>query len=161
MRKFEDRYIRESNNAKFKGFHVRFSRDLKIIASKFFSKKKYGTQKNARRVARIWRTIMEKKLGLDTTKPLEKYLYKNPPFQTRPARTNKSGVVGVFYHEFISKEGRKFCCWVAAWYPQKNKLKVKSFYIHIHGYDEAKRLAIEYRKEKQKELKKLALALRR
>lgn len=154
MRRFEDRYITKHNYEKSKGFYVRFSKDQKIIACKFFSKSKYRTWKNTRRVARAWRTKIEKKLGFHLTQPIKRYKYRLPPFKTRLTRKNTSGTIGVFFDEFTDS-------WLAFWYPRKGKLKVKRFSAHTHGDAEAKDLAITKRKKEESKLEKLALAEKR
>lgn len=63
--------------------------------------------------------------------------------------TNTSGVTGVHFKRNTS--GHTF--WTAIWREEDSKNKSKSFMVEKYGYDEAFRLACEFRKNKIEELK--------
>ena len=98
--------------------------------------------------AKEWRDAMEQELDI------------NRLFEEDIRPNNKSGVTGVFYTEYWRKVRKKdkeykslVQLWVAAWCENK-KLRVKRFAITKHGYDEARRLAVEHRKKMESELKR-------
>ncbi len=97
--------------------------------------------------AREWRDAMEEELGV------------NRLFEEDIRPNNKSGVTGVYYTEYWRKvKGRKHKVfkqhWVSAWCEDKKKLR-KKFPVGKYGYEEARRLAVEYRKKMESELKRL------
>lgn len=59
---------------------------------------------------------------------------------------NKSGVTGVSLHEDV-RRNPSVDAWVANWKNLDNKLVTKSFSINKYGYDEAFRLACEWREK--------------
>lgn len=63
---------------------------------------------------------------------------------------NSSGKCGVFYKESTDKRNAKeytYSSWVAQWNSLDGKRKSKSFSIKKYGYDEAFRLACEWRQK--------------
>lgn len=59
---------------------------------------------------------------------------------------NSSGVAGVTFH-VITKRQRKLQQWRARWYALDGKRKAKCFSVNKYGYDEAFRLACEWRQK--------------
>lgn len=61
--------------------------------------------------------------------------------------TNKSGVTGVSLKTCIENNGKPYTYWVAQWRDLNNKVKSKCYSTNKYGYDEAFRLACEYREK--------------
>ena len=70
-------------------------------------------------------------------------------------KTNTSGIVGVHRRiKAVTRRGKhwKYAVWTATGSPRPYERKVKDFYVRVWGEREAKRLAIEQRKEWEREM---------
>jgi hypothetical protein len=113
--------------------------------SKLFSDRQHGGVEEALNAAKTY---------------LQSYLEKHPHQRVKPYRpyhqgkllsNNKSGVTGVYYTEYAHRWDKErlvgyWCAFVPKG-PQGQKLWHKKFNIERYGYQEAKRLAIEFRRE--------------
>ncbi len=144
----------DSEKKKMHGWYVRVYGGGKTF-SKYFSDKKYGGKEKAKKLAIAHLAKM--------TKEIEKMFpyfkdrdTKTPPFWAKPGKHNKSGVVGVHKTEYWSPTRKHAVkCWVATW-NENGKRRDKAFYYSEKGRSEAeaKKMAIEFRARKMKELGK-------
>lgn len=126
------------------GWFVRVYRDG-AVHSRFFSDGKYGDQRAAFTVARQYR---------------DEYERKHPPsllarrFRLTPPSNNTSGIVGVSETFGRSRTGEIMPCFSVSWHPQPNLARTKPFYFSKYGgRDAALEAAIEFRKEREEEIR--------
>lgn len=137
------------NYPRNKGYWVRITYQGAILIQKLFSDGIYGSAEKALTTALAWRNKQYKKY------PQVKQR-EDVPYEVVYRKNNKSGIIGVFYSHTTARCGITYYYWAAAWCPEPNILKVKRFYVHVYGDDIAKQLAIEFRKEKELEMKEEA-----
>jgi len=113
--------------------------------------------------AMLYRDKLAEKVGGHFTGKIEKEIC--PYYNTIKRRDNKSGHTGVFYLEYdhlkkyrkkdgtITKRIYRVRLWVATWVDPDGTKQTKRFNVNVHGNREAQRLAIQYRKAKEKQLK--------
>jgi len=90
----------------------------------------------------------------------DKIAKKMPPMTRRQRatvvlKTNTSGIVGVHRRiKPVTRRGKcwRYAVWTATGSPRPYARKVKDFYVRVWGEREAKRLAIEQRKEWEHEM---------
>ena len=124
---------------------VRVYRDGRVH-SKTFSDGVFGGKEKALEAAKAYK---------------EEYEQANPPsyeykrLRTRPPSNNKTGVVGVSetYGRSHSNRGEKMPCFSVTWVPTPKKPRSKKFFFSKYGDREsAFKAAVEFRKEKEKEM---------
>ena len=124
------------------GWQVRIhTGEAKKYYSKLFSDHQYGSRGKALVAAEEYLTA---------------YVEKHPELPSAPSHVpyhkgklsirNKSGVTGVCRTHDLSRKGERIYYW-GAFVPigPYGRKTVKKFYIGVHGEEEAKRLAIEFR----------------
>jgi len=114
--------------------------------------------------AMLFRDKLAEKVGGYYIGKIEKEIC--PYYNTIKRRDNKSGHIGVHYTEYdhrktyrkkdgtITKRIYRTKVWVASWVELDGTKKTKRFNANVHGNREAQRLAIQYRKAKEKQLRK-------
>ena len=120
------------------GWQVRINYDKH---TKMFSDKKLGGRRKAMAAARKYK---------------KEYIKNNPPpnadtgIRLKCQRNNKSGVNGVHhtysYSSNPKKRGIKQWYWAASYKNDEGKRQMKRFLDSTFGYQEAKRMAIEFRR---------------
>jgi hypothetical protein len=117
------------------GFLVKLNRKRKRIY-RVFNFSQYTSQAECRKHAETYAREVNEKYPALTRRELAELL--------RPGSTR--GMVGV---RKISKEvkGRPYAFWEASWSPRPNEAKKKLFSVDKYGEKEAKRLAMEARRE--------------
>lgn len=128
----------DQDERKTHGFFVRVCFNKKIH-SKFFSDKRCGGRHKALMKAQAWRNETEKKLGKPRTDRV--IVARNETTSVRRAlvsRGRKAKTKGLVYEVTYS--------------PEPNKICRTSFSIKKYGEDGAKKLALEFRKEKELEM---------
>ncbi len=128
----------DQEERKTHGFFVRVCFNKKIH-SKFFSDKRCGGRHKALMKAQAWRNETEKKLGKPRTDRV--IVARNETTSVRRAlvsRGRKAKTKGLVYEVTYS--------------PEPNKICRTSFSIKKYGEEGAKKLALEFRKEKEKEM---------
>lgn len=68
-------------------------------------------------------------------------------------RNNSTGYTGVTYHEGFTRKGTPYSKFCACYYDNTYKKKQRTFSIQKYGYEEAFRLAREYREKMLEKLK--------
>ena len=113
--------------------------------SKLFSDRQYGGQQAALAAAQAY---LENYLAVH---PQERVSPYRPYHQGKMLANNKSGVTGVYYTEYAHRwdKGRLVGYWCASipTGPEGQKPWHKKFNIERYGAREARRLAIEFRRE--------------
>jgi len=125
------------------GWFVRIYRDGKAMG-KFFSDGVHGGTQEALQAAREYHKNWERENPAD-------------PFRgrvrQRPQRNNKTGVVGISETFERWRNGKKVPCFAVSWCPYPNVPKNKRFYLHrFDSREAALKAAIEFRKEREKEI---------
>ncbi len=124
---------------------VRIYRDAKVH-SKTFSDGVYGSKAKALKAAQEYH---------------KEYVRQHPPLpeykflRTKLPKNNKTGVVGVSetYSKTQGKRGEKVPCFSVTWVPTPRKPRCKKFiFYHYGGRDEAFKAAVEFRKEREREM---------
>ena len=139
----------DSEVKKMHGWYVRVYGGGKTF-SKYFSDHRYESKQQAYDEAVNYLSAL-------TDEIREQYKdysprQNQPKYRKRPGTTNTSGVVGVHRCETVSR-GKSVTYWVATW-NENGKRKDKTFYFGDKNRTEAeaKRLAIEWRARKMREL---------
>ena len=117
------------------GWAARYMRDG-VMLSETFPDSEYETQEDGFEAAKKWH-----KEAREILPP-----YNRKEYSEIKKGNNKSGHTGV-YKTFSKRVSGKRYMWVATWMPEKGKAKHEYFYIDEHGEEEAKKLAIEARKQ--------------
>ncbi|MCB9079108.1 MAG: AP2 domain-containing protein [Anaerolineaceae bacterium] len=128
------------------GWFLRMYRDGETY-SKFFSDSRYQSQTAALEAAKDYKRRFNEKYPVEAS-PLAK------GFRDKPQKNNSTGVVGVS-ETFIRSRGRgqrKIPCFAVSWRPAPNVAKTKKFSIEKYGREEAFRMAVKFRKEKEEEM---------
>jgi len=110
--------------------------------SRFFSDSRFNSKKKAFEAAKTYRARLDEK-------------YPSPPssaFRTHPQKNSSTGVVGVSETFMRSRAGEKIPCFTVTWRPKKGVSRTKKFSITTYGREEAFRLAVEFRREKEQEM---------
>lgn len=117
-----------------------------------FNEYKELKEKYAKHLAEQWQGILDDRAitALNNYKVTTDYKFSDYPepqktYRVKSLASNSTGVVGVCLQQ--PKSGERFS---AYWYD--NKVKSKSFSTHKYGYEEAFRLACEYRTKMIEEL---------
>ncbi len=132
------------------GWYVRIYGNGGVYTSKLFSDRQYGNKQKALESARIFRD--HEQMVADLNKKDMRKLSQRPFYQKAP-KNNASGVVGVHEVNTITN-GRKVRYFQATWTEDK-KPKSKKFYItQTRSAEEARHMAVEYRKSKEADLQK-------
>lgn len=119
------------------GWLVRMQRRGERV-EKTFTDLTYGGKRAAIQAAKEFRDQLE----------LESQKYSVKELAARPSSRNSSGVVGVRLHQQKDCRGEfeyQYWYWVAQWTDGNGRRRTKSFSVHQHGDNEARRLAIESR----------------
>ncbi|MEM7032813.1 MAG: AP2 domain-containing protein [Chloroflexota bacterium] len=125
--------------------------------TKFFSDSQYGSSKRAKDAAEAYQAEYEEA----SLEPIGR-----KPFDVRRQRNNKSGVVGVYrsYSRGRHDKTIKRYYWAAHYtidrFGKTGIRRYQPFYIDVHGHDEARRLAIEFRQEWERAAEKGTDAVR-
>lgn len=129
------------------GWFVRIYRRKTI--SKFFSDRKHGGKEAALAKARQWRDEIYKQ-----------HPRENVPFLTEPLPQNTTGVHGVSVsHDIWGKNQRKVPYYSVFWAERKGEYRTKRFYHHWYDTpEEALAAAADFRKEREKEIRRRYLA---
>jgi hypothetical protein len=112
---------------------------------RYFTDAQYGGVRASLRAAMAHRDKISKKMPPMTRRQSATVLKK----------TNTSGIVGVHRRiKPVTRRGKrwKYAVWTATGSPRPYERKVKDFYVSVWGEREAKRLAIEQRKEWEDEM---------
>lgn len=104
--------------------------------AKFFSDKKYGGKQKALKAAEQYFDELDEQMPLDSQ-------------AGRMSVRNTSGIVGVNRTKSTSR-GHRYEYWQASWGSGDHRKSVK-FSVHKYGEEKAKQLAIQARKEWEKE----------
>lgn len=137
----------DSNNTH--GWYVRIYAESGVFSSKLFSDKLYGTKEEALQNAIKYRDHNQMVADIYKSKLPKPY---RKTFFEKPGRHNSSGYVGVNEVDTIVNE-RKVHYFQATW-SVDGISKSKKFYINSkRTADEAKVLAIEWRKARIQEIK--------
>lgn len=126
------------------GWQVKVRRHYKKH-HRYFTDAEYGGVRASLRAAMAHRDKIAKKMPSMTRRQRATVLMQN----------NTSGIVGVHRRiKPVTRRGKrwKYAVWTATGSPRPYQRKVKDFYIGALGEREAKRLAIEQRKEWEKEM---------
>ena len=119
-----------------KGWWVRIQRGNKSV-SKLFSDRVYGGAKKAQTEAIKFR---------------DQHIRKLPePLHTGSSKPRPSAKG--YYLRSRERRGKEERAWVATW-SEDGRQREKSFSVQEHGYHQARRLAIEFRKKKVQQLTK-------
>jgi hypothetical protein len=131
------------------GWYVRIYADSGVFTSKLFSDRLYGSKDNALKNAIAFRD--HNQMVADIHKAQSPRKARKPYFE-RPAKNNTSGIVGVNEVKTTMK-GREVHYFQSTW-SEDGKPRSKKFYVNsTRTFDEAKKMAVEYRKMKEKEMK--------
>lgn len=140
---YELRNITRMDNPKFKGkivraWYVRFRQKGENVAEYFYDSK-YESKEKSLEAAQIFRDDTEKRIAL------------LPEIKVKPNRSNKSGIVGVYKSDAVTrkKSGKSYSYphWFASWLEPSGKRRSKRFSISKHGEAAALRLALQARDE--------------
>lgn len=126
------------------GYEVRFMRRNQKI-EKFFGDKAYGGKRKALKSAREYRDQLERDYPS----------YSRQEIAQLKSKRNSSGIVGVQLVEEVDKRWPSqpsYLYWVAQWSPAPYVRKTKRFSVNKHGFEEARRLAIEARENGLKDM---------
>jgi hypothetical protein len=130
------------------GWYVRVYADRGVFESKLFSDRLYGSKEKALENAIKFRDHNQMVADIykrDIPKPIRKMYF------SKPGLNNSSGVVGV-NKVTTAVNGRKVQYYQATWC-EEGKACSKKFYINSkRTLEEAKELAVQWRKEREKEL---------
>ncbi len=130
------------------GWYVRVYANGGVFVSKLFSDRLYGGKQKALKNAIIFRDHNQMVAELERAKYKST---KRKPFYDRRAGKNSTGITGVNEVKSITN-GREVHYFQATW-SEEGKLHSKKFYVNSkRTRDEAFKLAVEYRKQKEKEL---------
>ncbi len=144
---------------------VRATKDS-VTYSKSFADKKYGGKEKAMKIAIEYRDKLYKSLNIDPSKPRKRGQREFPyPFFTKK-NNNKTGVVGVYRAtktaEKETPDGKKTVVvrdhFVASINVEKYKQVQKFFSVAEYGEEKARKLAIAWRKNMEKEVARRILA---
>lgn len=146
------------NKSPIHGWWVRFwhydpiKKRSKMVAQKMFYDHHYEDgKKEALFWAQEWRDWKVKELGLPPT---------IVPYKDKPQKNNKSGIVGVYYTEYMAnkydkRKGLRYRThvrdWVASWC-ENGQPKTKKFSVGKWGYNTAFHQAVDWRKKMEKKL---------
>ena len=131
------------------GWYVRIYGNGGVYTSKLFSDRQYGNKQKALESARIFRD--HEQMVADLNKKDMRKLGQLPFYQKAP-KNNASGIVGVHEVNTVTN-GRKIRYFQATWTEDK-KPRSKKFYVtQTRTADDARLMAIEYRKNKEAELR--------
>ena len=135
--KGEDRHITriEAPNASMVGWNVRLCHAGRT-ESKFFSDRMFGGKENALIVARIYRDARLNEFG-----PKNSMCHIG-----RKTSRNSTGIVGV-HRTTCQTKGHYYDYWSAQWPASDRKQCIRKFSIRKYGEEEARRLAIQARRE--------------
>lgn len=106
---------------------------------RFFSDTTYEGKRAALQAAKQFRDELEQQSRKYTVKELAK----------QPSTRNRSGIVGVRLHQQKDRRGEyeyQYWYWIAQWTDGRGRRRTRSFSVHLHGEDEAFRLASEARR---------------
>lgn len=126
------------------GWFLRIYRTSETF-SRFFSDSRYQGKQEALEAAKAFKSKLEKKYPSSS-------IAKG--FRDKPQKNSSTGVVGVS-ETYIRSRGRgqrKIPCFAVSWRPKPNVTRTKKFSIEKHGREEAFKLAVEFRKEKEREI---------
>lgn len=137
--------VRITNSPNHKpGWQVKVRRQYKQH-HRYFTDAEHGGERASLRAAMAHRDKVAKKMPPMTRRQQATILKK----------TNTSGIVGVHRRiKPVTRRGKQwnYAVWTATGSPQPYMRKAKDFYVRVWGEREAKRLAIEQRKEWEREM---------
>lgn len=119
------------------GWEVRMQRRGERI-EKYFSDLAFGGKRAALQAAKAYRDEVDAEFQKYTVTELSE----------NPSIRNRSGVVGVRLHQQKDRRGEfeyYYWYWVAQWTDGHGRRRTRSFSVHLHGDEEAYRLACEVR----------------
>ncbi len=130
------------------GWYVRVYANGGVFVSKLFSDRLYGGKQKALKNAIIFRDHNQMVAELERAKYQST---KRKPFYNKRSKNNKSGITGVNEVKSMNK-GRLVHYFQATW-SESGKLKSKKFYVNSkRTREEAFKLAVNFRKQKEQEL---------
>ncbi len=124
------------------GWFVRKSFQGKVY-SKFFSDSRSGSKEAAYEAAVAYRAQLDEKYPPPETKA----------FRYRVQKNNKTGVEGVSETFMRSRNGKKIPCFTVTWRPEKGRSRTRKFSIPAFGREEAFRMAVEFRRLMEEEMR--------
>jgi hypothetical protein len=110
--------------------------------SRFFSDSRFESRDEALSAAKAFRRKLDERFPPPAT----------TAFRAAPQKNSSTGVVGVSETFMRSRNGKKVPCFTVTWRPEKGVSRTKKFSINAYGRDEAFRLAVEFRREKEAEM---------
>lgn len=126
------------------GWFVRGYKNGKTY-SKLFSDKKSGGKEMALRMAREHRdSLMERLDSIPNRERKRRVVF-------RDAR-NKTGVLGVCRTAKKGPNGKMHECYSVSWRPEPGTQKCTSFSINKYGEEKAFKMAVEFRKQRMREI---------
>ena len=141
----------DSEKNKTHGWYARVYGGDKTF-SRFFSDYRYPSPADARKAA----IAHLNHLTLEISEKFKDYIpgQSQPKYRKNPDKNNTSGTVGVHRSESVRRE-KRVSYWVATW-SEAGKCRRKYFYIGdgLRTEAKAKRLAIEWRARKVRELER-------
>jgi len=131
------------------GWYVRIYADGGVFTSKLFSDRQYGSKEVALKNATTFRDHNQMVADIHKANTPRK---PRRPFFERPAKNNSSGVVGVNEVKTVIK-GREVHYFQSTW-SDDGKPKSKKYYINSNRtVNEARKLAIKFRKQKEDKMR--------
>lgn len=135
--------ISRIDSASTVGWYVRVYRNKKTFA-RFISDSKFGGKSSALKEAIRQRDCLKTEIQCIPKKPSKRRSVSHD-------KRNKTGVLGVTRTSKKAKNGRSYACYTVTWRPEPKVQKSRSFSIKKYGEKSALALAIEVRKNVERQ----------